>query len=369
MAWLRRTRHLGPAELGDEPRAGVAVRTLLTGRLEELSLAELALLTEFSPRAWTWRVDGEATSLAARGLLVSDEAAPPFEELRRRDAELTALGWHPAAAAFHLATMWDRPRVAGPARDGSPPDRGTRVGLPQPAFHDRGGDRLPLAPVNRDDELHRLLHARRTARTFEPERPLTADELATLLHSVWGAHGTARLALGDTGVKKTSPSGGALHPIEVYPIVRRVETIPAGVYHYRVGDHELERLSSVDETACAELLERLCAGQWWFGEADVGFVMTARFGRSFWKYRRHAKALKVILMEAGHLSQTFYLVCTQLGLGPFVTAAIDDAEIARTLDLDVLFEAPIALCGCGRATEMSSRLDAAFLPLTTHRAK
>ena len=364
MAWLRRTRHTGPAEFRDEPRAGVAVRSFLTGLVEELSIGELALLTEFSARTWTWRVDEAATSFAVRGLLVSDEPTEPFVALRRRDAELTALGWHPAAAAFHLATAWDRPRVTGPGRDGSPPARGRRIGSPRPPFHDRGGDRLPLAPVDRDDELHRLLHARRTVRTFAPSRPLSAEELATLLHSVWGAHGTARLALGDTGVKKTSPSGGALHPIEVYPIVRRVESIPAGVYHYRAGEHQLERLASLEEKACAELLERLCAGQWWFADADVGFVMTARFGRSFWKYRRHAKALKVIHLDAGHLSQTFYLVCTQLGLGPFVTAAIDDAEIGRTLGLDLLFEAPLALCGCGGTTETSSgRLDAAFRPL------
>jgi putative peptide maturation dehydrogenase len=364
MAWLRRTRHVGPAELSEEPRAGIAVRSFLTGRLEELSLDELGLLTVFSTRTWAWRVDEAATSLAARGLLVSDESAEPFDALRRRDAELTALGWHPAAAAFHLATMWDRPSVTGPGRDGSPPSRGTRIGPPQPPFHDRGGDRLPLAaPVARDDELHRLLHARRTVRTFDPSRRVSAEELGTLLHSVWGAHGTAELALGDTGVKKTSPSGGALHPIEVYPIVRRVESIPAGVYHYRAADHQLERLAPLDEQSCAQLLQRLCAGQWWFADADVGFVMTARFGRSFWKYGRHAKALKVIHLDAGHLSQTFYLVCTQLGLGPFVTAAIDDAEIGRTLDLDLLFEAPLALCGCGRAAEASNRLDATFGPL------
>jgi hypothetical protein len=59
------------------------------------------------------------------------------------------------------------------------------------------------------------------------------------------------------------------------------------------------------------------------------FVMTARFARSFWKYRRHAKILRAILLDAGHLSQTFYLVCTQLGLGPYITAAIDDAELER----------------------------------------
>ena len=88
-----------------------------------------------------------------------------------------------------------------------------------------------------------------------------------------------------------------------------------------------------------------------------------RFARSFWKYRRHAKILRAILLEAGHLSQTFYLLCTQLGLGPYITAAIDDAELERALELDPLFEAPLAVCGCGRAPAQRSPLDPEFRDL------
>jgi putative peptide maturation dehydrogenase len=362
MAWMRRTRHLALTEPAGEPTGVVGIRSFLTGGLEELSLAELALLLGVSCRRWSWRVDAVARSLAKRGLLVSDEPCEPFTSLRDRDVELTALGWHPAAAAYQVATWWDGHRASGPGRDGSPPARGRRIGPPPPPFHDRGGERLPLERVERSDELHRLLRARRTARSFALPA-VTSRELATLLHSVWGAHGTAPLALGDTAVRKTSPSGGALHPVEVYSIVHRVEGVAPGVYHYRVADHQLERLASLDGEQAAAMLERLTAGQWWFASADVAFVMTARFARSFWKYRLHAKALKVLYMDAGHLSQTFYLVCTLLGLGPFVTAAIDDGEIARTLDLDPLFEAPLALCGCGRAEEGRSRLDAKFRPL------
>ena len=148
MAWMRRTRHVGLAGFRDEPGAGVSARSFLTGRLEELSTGELAVLLELSARKWiwNWRVDDAATSLAARGFLVSDEAAEPFVALRRRDAELTALGWHPAAAAFHFATTWDGHRGVGPGRDGSPPSRGTRIGSPQTPFHDRGGDQAAAGP-------------------------------------------------------------------------------------------------------------------------------------------------------------------------------------------------------------------------------
>ena len=37
-------------------------------------------------------------------------------------------------------------------------------------------------------------------------------------------------------------------------------------------------------------------------------------------------------MDSGHLSQTFYLTATHLGLGAFCTAAINDADIERILD-------------------------------------
>jgi hypothetical protein len=59
----------------------------------------------------------------------------------------------------------------------------------------------------------------------------------------------------------------------------------------------------------------------------------------------------------------FYLLCTQLGLGPYITAAIDDAELERALDLDPLFEAPLAVCGCGRAPAQRSPLDPEFRSL------
>jgi putative peptide maturation dehydrogenase len=363
VAWVKRTRHLAPVALRDGPPPTITVRSYLTGTSEELSLADLGELSSVSARSWVWRVDELARSLALRGLLVSDEQGEPFEGLRRRDGELSALGWHPAAAAFHLETWWDGTRLGVPPRDGAARRRHPRVGPPQPPFYERGGERVGLAPGEDLGGLSRLLRARRTTRSFDVAKPVTSEDLATILRAVWGVDGTARLARGDTALRRSSPSGGGLHALEVYPIVRRVEGVTPGIYHYHVGDHQLERLASLEADASGRLIENGTAGQWYFGDADVGFVLTARFARSYWKYRRHAKIFRALLVEAGHFSQTFYLVCTALGLGPFVTAALDDGELARALELDPLFEAPLALCGCGRLPQERSRLDPAFEPL------
>ena len=55
----------------------------------------------------------------------------------------------------------------------------------------------------------------------------------------------------------------------------------------------------------------------------------------------------ILFLDAGHLSQTFYLLCTDLGLGPFFTAAIKDSTIEQRLGLQSYKEGAIGICGCG----------------------
>jgi len=89
-------------------------------------------------------------------------------------------------------------------------------------------------------------------------------------------------------------------------------------------------------------------------------VLAARFDRSFWKYRDHDKAYSAILLDAGHLSQTFYLVCAELGLGAFVAGAVNDATIDDRLGLRRFQQGAIAICGCGHAAP--SGLEPVFEP-------
>jgi nitroreductase len=74
---------------------------------------------------------------------------------------------------------------------------------------------------------------------------------------------------------------------------------------------------------------------------------------------------RAVFLDAGHLSQTFYLLCTELGLGPWITAALDESVVERALGLDPLHEGVVAICGCGRpATESPvGPLEPAFTPI------
>jgi putative peptide maturation dehydrogenase len=366
MPWVRRTRHL-VLGIDDDGSSKVVIRSLLTGRRVRLAPDELGALLDVSAATPTWRDAGDpwVAEHGADGLLVTDDPHEPYAGLRLRDAELTGLGWWPDAAALHVGARWEGVRARVPSADGSLRPRAQYVAPALPAFPDRGGPRVELPSSDGDSALHDLLARRRTVRTFDADRPVELAELATLLRWVWGARGTIRLAGGDVGLRRTSPSGGSFHPIEVYPFVRNVDGLASGVYHYLGAEHALEAIDLRAEPAVRELLDEAMAGQWFFAESDVAFVMTARFGRSNRKYRRHPKIYRAVFLDAGHLSQTFYLLCTELGLGPWITAALDESVVERALGLDPLHEGVVAIVGCGRprADVPVGPLEPTFTPL------
>jgi putative peptide maturation dehydrogenase len=236
-------------------------------------------------------------------------------------------------------------------------------GMPPPAFRARDGERVALPTIERDGQLYETLMRRRTTRSFDPERALPLRDLAAVLRYVFGYHGFARLFGEITTLKRTSPSAGGFHPVEAYPLLLGVDGVLPGLYRYDSRDHALDRLAPVDPVQGRELAAQFVCGQTYFAEAHALVVLAVRFERAFWKYRNHQKALAAVLMDAAHLSQTLYLVCTELGLGAFVTAAVNNADIDERLGLDGYREGTVAVCGFGIPAAERSPFDPVFEPL------
>jgi putative peptide maturation dehydrogenase len=367
-------------EVAPTPLRQVLGLSILAG--EEVPLAEpdLALFLSLPSDRWVDEAElGDAEPerldyLIERGLAVSDRPGERERELRRRDELLAAEAWHVYAALYHFLTKW-RDADIGPPPPLPSGDEGDvelgvtdawveRFGPPPPHFHalDGGRPTVELSLDRPERPLYELLGRRRTSRSFDQESPMTVDQLSIVLRYVAGCHGVARVREDVVALRKTSPSGGALHPTEIYPLVVRVDGLEPGLYHYRADTHALELVRAVTSAEAASLADEFTAAQVYPREAHALLVMTARFYRSFWKYRRHKRAYGVLLMDAGHLSQTFYLVCADLGLGAFVTAAIHGEAIESALGLDPYAEGAIAICGCGTASARRGPLEPEFAP-------
>jgi putative peptide maturation dehydrogenase len=356
--------------------------SILTGAEVPITLDELGLALSVPVDEWLELPEQEdaARSLAERGVLVTDEDGEPFASLRGRDEQFAAVGWNAYAALYHFFTRWrdvdlreglpdpegDLPPITAEIMDAFLEIRGT----PPPAFHsvERALAVQRLPPAARNGGLYDALHERRTTRAFDRTESVTIDQLATVLHYAFGCHGYAETRPEIVTLRRTSPSGGGLHPVEGYPLVVDVAGVVPGLYHYRSRDHALELIEPLSASEASALATEVVVGQTYFGSAHVLFLLTARFARNHWKYRNHQKAYAVMLMDVGHLSQTLYLVSTELGLGAFVTAAINSVLIDERLGLDGCKEGALAVVGCGRRSTERSPFDPLFEPYDAREA-
>ncbi|WP_257389461.1 putative peptide maturation dehydrogenase [Tahibacter caeni] len=344
---------------GDGLHTELSLLALAPHRQQEIPVSpgDVALLAAVPCTAWSdfdalAAVHGAAPlqDLLARGLLVGDDAvsADAVQDQRLREAN-----WRTVSAVQHYLGRWNGVRSGDDLQRAGYVTLGeliAKLGEPPPAAQSRAAADARLAlPPPRTTDFDELLQRRATCRNFDAAAALTQDELATMLHRVFGAQGTLNLEGGGatTVLKRNSPSGGGLHPTGAYLIVQRVSGLAAGLYHYRPVEHALEPMREMTIADTADLASRSVAAQAYFAAAPVLVALAVRFPRSFWKYRNHAKAYRVAALDVGHLSQTLYLSATDLGLGAFVTAAVNEVEIEQAFGLDPLVEGVLAVCGFG----------------------
>jgi len=372
------------------------------GEEVEVDAAERELLGALSPGEWrdSRSLPDESRAplrrLLKAGLVIGSTKA--HAAMRARDEALRGVYWHPLSATLHAFTRWrDADAVQAMKDTGTETAAALRdvLGAPPPeaAVLGDAAARLPL-PRSEGNGFDALLARRATCRNFDADRPLPLALFAQLMQRVFAAQAQVRVADDTVFLKKTSPSGGGLHPVEAYLLVRNVEGLAPGLYHYHAITHALEPLpfdaadqrkasggeplsrlrergwgeggqrtaladaSDTDEATTAPAsLDRFAldavAGQHWFADAHVLVVLAPRFDRTFWKYRQHAKGYRVVALEAGHLSQTLYLAATEAGLGAFITGAINEVLLERAFGLDPVSSGALAVCGFGwRADEM-----------------
>lgn len=353
----------GQARLDSE--VVIALLCPVSGDRLPLSADEARFIAGLSARTWHDLDDVAAThglsadaiaAMARRGVVCSDADDDAATHLREAETQLASIGWHPHVAVYHALSRWHAVEGDEGARDHGDPAHLQRLrahaaihGDVPPHFHVRDDAvdhiSLPLEPL--DDDFARVLRARRTTRHFRGDVSLPLVDFTRVVYGTFGAIGTEVLAPQMVAIKRTSASGGALHPIEAYPLVIDVDGLPPGFYHYQSDRHAMALLEPMSHEQARELAAALTIGQTYFAEAHALVFHVARLDRHHWKYRRHPKAYKAVLLDSGHLSQTFYLLAAERGLGAFYTAAINDADVSERLRLDPLREIVIGANGVG----------------------
>jgi len=192
---------------------------------------------------------------------------------------------------------------------------------------------LPEAAHRGLKSVEEVLSERRSVREYATE----AVSLAELAQLLWSAQGIT----GEDGLK-TTPSAGALYPLEIYAVIAKVEKIAEGIYKYHPATHSLQRIGQGD---VRKRLAEAALDQDWVKEAPLVLVIAAVYERITGTYG--SRGMRYVHMEVGHAAQNLYLQAGALGLGTVIIGAFNDAMIQQILNLSE-FEQPLCLLPVGR---------------------
>lgn len=188
------------------------------------------------------------------------------------------------------------------------------------------------------DGLIALMRDRRSARVYTQES-MTLEQLSFLL---WATQGVKGLRGKSYATLRTVPCGGARHEFETYLLLRQVDGLRPGAYHYLPMEHALEYLHP--EEHLEQAISDSLVGQSWAAKANVVFYWAAVPYRAEWRYGIYAH--RNILIDVGHVGQNLYLACTGLGLGTCGIGAFSHACCNQLFGLDgdeefVVYAAPV----------------------------
>ena len=166
---------------------------------------------------------------------------------------------------------------------------------------------------------------------------LTIHQIARLL---WRSVRVKEVVPGEAydSVRKPVPSGGGMHPIEVYPVIEGVEGWENGLYHYGADRHSLTHIHRMD-SECRALLEDAATSMGGEQTPRCLLICAARWGRTLWKYSGMGYA--AVLKDVGVLYGTWSLLGTALGAGPCPLGGGDSALFGRLTGLDPLEEGSV----------------------------
>jgi SagB-type dehydrogenase family enzyme len=190
---------------------------------------------------------------------------------------------------------------------------------------------LPAAKIDLNISLDKSIIERRSCRNFE-DKTLSLKSFSKILYFGYGVTHVMDFENFEI-LGRACPSGGALYPYEIYPVVFNVDELEQGIYHYCPFDHSVELLKTGD---FVNQIIQLFMQQYYIANSSACIVLSSVLERTTWKYG--SRGYRYMLLEAGHLAQNMCLISTANGLGTLLLGGFYDDPLARLIGVDPILE-------------------------------
>ncbi|GGD38524.1 nitroreductase [Microbacterium faecale] len=175
-----------------------------------------------------------------------------------------------------------------------------------------------LPEPSRDDDVARVLRARRSTKTFSAD-PLDLTSISAVLFATGGSVSGRRLI----------PSARATDPVHLTLVAGDVDGLATGVYLYVAESHALQMVSDAD-------VRHWIAGATldapWVATCPGLILLSADLvaARRRFPDQPAEHGERFVWIETGHAAQNAYLTAANQGLGTVLIAGLDDDRAEET---------------------------------------
>jgi SagB-type dehydrogenase family enzyme len=248
---------------------------------------------------------------------------------------------------FHQTTKYNRPQTIRERASFSQFEEPEFIFLELATTPDYSGYStidLPKQECIKNIDLSKVLVNRRSIRSFDGTG-ISPQSLSSILQYACGESLSEQTQIDEfeipiTRSRRTYPSGGGLYPVEIYPLLLRVDDRPSGITYYNAEEGKLRMIKRKNRDTFAEdVAEKFAGDDIDIENAALVIILTATFARARAKYG--PRSYRNILIEAGHIAQNIQLVSEALGLGSVPAAGFYDDNLNSLLAVDGMRESCI----------------------------
>ncbi len=177
-----------------------------------------------------------------------------------------------------------------------------------------------------DNDFLHVINNRQSHRVYTQQKM----SLLQVSYLLWCSQGIKGIRGKHYATLRTVPCGGARHEFEVYMAIQNVEGLKDGLYHYLPMTHSIEQLKTMSDLK--DFISQSLDGQVWASKANVVFYYSYVCYRAEWRYGIYAG--RMIMADAGHITENLYLSAASISLGGCAIGAVNGKLADQTFGLD-----------------------------------
>lgn len=215
-------------------------------------------------------------------------------------------------------------------------DKHIRDKISKPNYLYKGYKEIKLLQKHKKESkqmsFDEVINKRRSHRDFSA-LPINLENLSNLLHHSNGVTETKTFEDRTTWQLRTTPSGGALFPIEIYIAVQNVEGLESGIYLFNPLKNCIYQLQKMDNESINKTLTRSMPGlEDTYKNSAITVMLASFMPRIRFKYKE--RAYRFALMEIGHIAQNLILSAEFEELGAICIGGFMDDVLNKLINAD-----------------------------------